>query len=110
MRNRVLATILRINCRAYGFLRLLYPSTLRSQFGSDMANVFVQQICGEFEHHGLIGVARVWGCVASELIPSAVPRDFLWNRIGLPVSSVLVTLVLFESLLRLTALSTHYAR
>jgi hypothetical protein len=107
MRNRALTNILRISCRVYGFLLPLYPSALRCEFGPDMVYVFEQQIRGECEHHGFTGVARVWCSVASEVVLSAAPREFLWNRIGVPAVSVLATLVLFEGLLRLTTLSAH---
>lgn len=107
MRNRALTTLVRTSCRVYCFLQLFYPSTLRSRFGSEMADVFEQQIRGESEQHGLPGVARVWSCVASELIQNAAPRECHWERIGISVASLLTTLALFEGLLRATKLSTH---
>jgi hypothetical protein len=107
MRNRALTTIVRASCRVYCFLLLFYPSTLRCRFGSHMADVFEQQIRGECEQHGVPGVARVWSCVASELIQNAAPREFHWERIGISIASLLTTLALFEGLLRATKLSTH---
>lgn len=89
----------------YGSLLPLYPSTLRSEFASDMVDVFEQQIRGECERHGFSGAARVWSCVASELIENA--GEFHWKTIGVSIASLLTTLALFEGLLRATNLSAH---
>jgi len=94
--------MLRISCRVYGFLLLLYPPALRGEFAADMLDVFEQQIRDESERHGFTGVARVWWCVTSEVVMSARPPEFLWARIGLPVASVLASLVLFECFIRAT--------
>jgi hypothetical protein len=110
MRDKTLTSVLRVSCRLYGFLLPLYPSTLRYQFGSDMVEVFEQQIRHECEDRGFTGVARVWHRVASEVILSSVPREFLWTRVGVPVVSVLATLALFECFLRASALSVHYIK
>ena len=107
MRNRTLTNVVRMSCRIYGLLLPLYPSTLQSQFGSDMADVFEQQIRGECEQRGFSGVARVWSYVASEMIQNLVPGEFHWKGIGVTIASLLMTLVLFEGLLRVTMLSTH---
>lgn len=94
----------------YRFLLPLYRSTLRCQFGSDMTDVFEQQIRGECEQHGFPGLAHVWSCVVSELIQNAAPEEFPWARIGIPIVSLLTTLTFFEGLLRATKLSTHCFR
>ena len=107
MRNRALTSVVRMSCRVYGLLLPLYPSTLQSEFGSDMTDVFEQQIRGECEQHGLSGVARVWSCVTGEVIQNAVPGEFHWKSIGVSLASLLMTLALFEGLLRVTMLSTH---
>jgi len=107
MRNRALTTIVRTSCRVYCFLLPFYPSKLRSRFGAEMADVFELQIRSECEQHGFPGVARVWSCVASELIQDAAPREFHWERIGISIASILTSLALFEGLLRVTKLSTH---
>lgn len=107
MRNRTLSTVVRTSCRVYYRLLPLYPSTLRSEFGVGMADVFEQQIREECERHGLFGVTRVWSCVASELIENALPRELHWKTIGVSIASLLTTLALFEGLLRATNLSGH---
>lgn len=104
MHNRALTTIVRASCRVYCFLLPFYPSTLRWRFGSDMAEVFEQQIRGECERHEVPGVAHVW---PSELIQNAAPREVRWERIGISIATLLTTLALFEGLLRATKLSTH---
>jgi hypothetical protein len=107
MRNSALMSVLRTSCRLYGFLLPLYPSTLRRQFGPDMADVFEQQVRAECEQHGFYGVVRAWSSVVSELIQNAAQTEFAWQRIGVSVASLLTTLALFEALLRATKLSTH---
>ena len=107
MRNSTLSTVLRTSCRLYDLLLPLYPSALRHQFGQDMADVFEQQIRGECGQHGLSGLARVWSSVASEIIWYAVPREFEWKRIGVPVVSLLATIFLFEGILRAMGVVTH---
>ena len=107
MRNSALMSVLRTSYRLYGFLLPLYPSTLRRQFGPDMADVFEQQVRAECEQHGFYGVVRAWSSVVSELIQNAAQTEFAWQRIGVSVASLLTTLALFEALLRATKLSTH---
>lgn len=107
MRNRTLTTVVRASCSVYCFLLPLYPSTLRCQFGSEMADVFEQQIRGECEQRGFSGVVHVWSCVAAEVIENALPREFHWARIGIPIASLLASLVLFEGILRATGLASH---
>jgi hypothetical protein len=110
MRNRALTIVVLASCRVYGLLLPLYPSTLRCQFGPDMTDVFEQQIRGEWEQHGFSGVARVWSCVAAEVIENALPRGFHWARIGVPIVSLLISLTLFEGILRATGLASHCAK
>ena len=107
MRNRTLTTVVRTSCCVYRFLLPLYPSTLRCQFGSDLAEVFEQQIQGECEQLGFTGVVHVWSCVAAEVIENALPREFRWARIGIPIVSLLTALALFEGILRAPGLTSH---
>jgi len=92
MHTKVLTSVLRMSCRVYGLLLPLYPSTLRCQFGSDMADVFEEQIRGECAQSGFTGVARIWSCVATDVIQNAVWMEFQWTRAGRPVVSLTVVL------------------
>lgn len=110
MRNRALTTVVRASCRVYGLLLPLYPSTLRWQFGADMTDVFEQQIRGECEQRGFLGVVHVWCCVAAEVMENALPGEFQWASIGVPIASMLMSLALFEGILRATGLASHCAK
>jgi len=54
-------------------LLFAYPSEFRQRFGSEMVTTFSDLICGEWEHNGLPGVARVWRSALGEVFSAAVP-------------------------------------
>ena len=110
MRSRGLTTVVRTSCRVYGFLLPLYPSTLQSEFGLDMAEAFEQQIEEQCKRDGFYGAARVWLDVFGELIHAPVQRAIRWQTIAVSIASILTTLALFETLLRATHLSAHCVR
>jgi hypothetical protein len=79
---------------------LAYPRDFRLRFGSEMATTFSDQICGEWEHSGLPGVARVWRCALAELFSVAVPLQ-LQNSIVVATSlSLLWSFALFMAMFR----------
>jgi hypothetical protein len=95
MRNRALTTVLHISCRAYSLLLPLYPSTLRCQFGSDMIDVFEQQMRGECEQRGFAGLARVWFGIALDMVQSSLPGEINWQSALVPVLSLVGSFALF---------------
>jgi hypothetical protein len=54
-------------------LLFTYPRDFRLRFGSEMVTTFSDLICGEWEHNGLPGVARVWRSALGEVFSAAVP-------------------------------------
>jgi hypothetical protein len=54
-------------------LLFTYPRDFRLRFESEMVTTFSDLICGEWEHTGLSGIARVWRSAVAEVFFVAVP-------------------------------------
>jgi hypothetical protein len=87
--------ILRLSCRLYGCLLVLYPAPLRGRFGNEMADVFEQQIQEAWQIHRFPGVARVWSSAAEELILVALPARFNPALLRICAISLLSTMAVF---------------
>jgi len=57
----------------YKILLFTYPRDFRLRFESEMITTFSDLVCGEWEHKGLPGVARVWRSALGEVFSVAVP-------------------------------------
>ena len=68
-----MTSAVRASCGLYKMLLFAYPSDFRLRFGSEMVTTFSDLICGEWEHNGLPGVARVWRSALGEVFSVAVP-------------------------------------
>jgi hypothetical protein len=68
-----MANAFRISCSAYHFLLILYPHELRNEFGDDMMDVFAEQMSGQWNRHGVVGVVRVWLIAGWEVMSVAAP-------------------------------------
>src|SRR5260221_14558512 len=68
-----MTSAVRASCGLYKMLLFAYPSDFRLRFGSEMVTTFSDLICGEGEHNGLPGVARVWRSALGEVFSAAVP-------------------------------------
>ncbi len=68
-----MTSAVRASCGLYKMLLFMYPGDFRLRFGSEMLTTFADLICGEWEHHGLPGVARVWRSALGEVFSVAVP-------------------------------------
>jgi hypothetical protein len=60
------------NCRVYAALLLLYPATLRRQFGEEMIEVFTDQMRDACHKDGWAGGVGVWRCVVGEALRTAL--------------------------------------
>jgi hypothetical protein len=90
-----MTSAVRVSRGLYKMVLLTYPRDFRLRFGSEMATTFYDQICGEWEHSGLSGVARVWRCALREVLSVAVPLQ-LQNSIVIATSlALLSSLALF---------------
>jgi hypothetical protein len=63
---------LRWNCRVYTAVLLLYPATLRRQFGEEMIEVFADQMRDAWQKDRWAGGVGVWGCVGREALRTAL--------------------------------------
>jgi len=68
-----MTSAVRASCGLYKMVLLTYPRDFRLRFESEMATTFSELICGEWEHNGLSGVARVWQSALAEVFSVAVP-------------------------------------
>jgi hypothetical protein len=95
-----MTSAVRASCGLYKMLLFMYPGDFRLRFGSEMVTTFSDLICGEWEHHGLPGVARVWRSALGEVFSVAVPLQ-LQNSIVVAISlSFLCSSALFLTIFR----------
>jgi hypothetical protein len=90
-----MTAILRLSCRLYGWLLVLYPFALRSRFGEEMAEVFEQQIQDAWRIDRFPGLARVWSSAAEEFILVALPARFNGELLRICAISLLSTVAVF---------------
>jgi len=93
-------TTLNACCRTYSALLILYPLDLRREFGTEMIDVFEQQIEGAWEESGVKGLARVCLCAIGELLSVALPAQLCQPIFIVPTLSLLSNSILFLMLLR----------
>ncbi len=95
-----MTSAVRASCGLYKMLLFMYPGDFRLRFGSEMLTTFADLICGEWEHHGLPGGARVWRSALGEVFSVAVPLQ-LQNSIVVAISlSFLCSSALFLTIFR----------
>jgi hypothetical protein len=87
--------VLRISCRLFEWMLVLYPPALRSQFGQEMMDVFEQQISEAWQLNRFPGIALVWSCAAEELILVALPARLNPSTLRTCTLSLLTTLAVF---------------
>ena len=90
-----MTAVLRMSCRLFGWILLLYPPTIRSQFGQEMGGVFEKQISEAWQLNRFPGIARVWSCAAEELILVALPARLNPATLRIGAVSLLSTLAVF---------------
>jgi len=95
-----MSSAVRVSCGLYKMLLFTYPGDFRLRFGSEMVTTFSDLICGEWEHHGLPGIARVWRSALGEVFSVAVPLQ-LQNSIVVAIFlSFLCSSALFMTIFR----------
>ncbi len=70
--NLMATSSIRMSCRVYATLLLLYPSSLRRQFGEEMIQVFAEQLHEARQRDGWAGWLGAWWCVAGEALRTSV--------------------------------------
>lgn len=86
---------------AYRVLLVFYPQDLRQQFGEEMAQVFAEQISGEWNRHGVAGIARVGLTAVWEVISVAMPLQ-LKRRLAMRGQTLIATVAIVLGALETT--------
>ena len=90
-----MTSVVRASCGLYKMLLFAYPSDFRLRFGNEMVTTFSDLICGEWEHNGLQGVARVWRSALGEVFSAAVPLQLQSSIVVATSLSLLWSFALF---------------
>ena len=68
------SAVLEVSHKIYERSLVIYPSELRRDFGTEMIEVFDQQLSEAFSRSGFPGVLRVWSSATREFVTIALPR------------------------------------
>jgi hypothetical protein len=104
MRNRALEAAANLSYHLYGCLLLLYPASLRLEFGDEMLKVFADQVRRGYQRKGFAGFWRVWFSVAVEIV-QLIPSRVDGVRLGIPAASILTSSALFLFFTRLAGIA-----
>lgn len=82
--------ILDVSRKVYERSLICYPKDLRNDFGSEMMEVFDEQVSDAYSRTGFVGILRVWFSATREIVMVALPGRFAGRAI--PIVAVTVTL------------------
>jgi hypothetical protein len=74
-----------MNARMYSILLSLYPAELRTEFGAEMTQVFLEDLEDSARTRGFFGAARVWRRSLKELLRIALPAFATRREIAVPL-------------------------
>lgn len=83
--------------RVYSAILLLYPRTLRREFGQEMVEVFSEQLRDARQIDGWLGEMKLWGCVAGETVRTLATAHM--QIVGVSVASALIAFGLMSTFL-----------
>lgn len=86
-----------LSSRAYSAILLLYPRTLRREFGQEMVDVFTEQLRDARRLNGRLGEMKLWGCVAGETVRTLATAHM--QMVGVSVASALIAFGLMSTFL-----------
>jgi hypothetical protein len=81
--------VLDISRTVYERSLVCYPKDLRDDFGSEMMEVFDEQVSDAYSSGGYVGILRVWFSAMREIVTVALPGRFAERAI--PIVAVTVT-------------------
>src|SRR5229473_4560946 len=93
-----MTSAVRVSCGLYRMLLFTYPSDFRLRFESEMVTTFSDLVCGEWEHNGLPGVARVWRSALGEVFSAAVPLQLQRSIVVATSLALLSSFALFMAI------------
>lgn len=83
--------------RVYSAILLLYPRTLRREFGLEMVDVFGEQLRDARRLDGRAGAMKLWGCVVGETVKTLATAHM--QIVGVSVASALIAFGLMSTFL-----------
>jgi len=86
-----------LSSRVYSVILLLYPRSLRREFGQEMVEVFSEQLRDTRRLDGWLGEVKLWGCVASETVRTLATAHM--QIVGVSVASALIAFGLMSTFL-----------
>lgn len=105
---------LHLSIALYRALLVLYPRELRQRFGTDMAQVFADELSDAWRAGGYAAAMKVWQCALWELFSVALSEQLTSGAVVVPVLSALTSLALFLALFwgltAYNAIPHHFAR
>ena len=88
--DRYNSPIFDVSRKVYERSLICYPKNLRDDFGSEMMEVFDEQVSDAYSRSGFVGILRVWFSAMREIVMVALPGRFAERAI--PIVAVTVTL------------------
>jgi len=79
-----MSALLTFSLRAYSAMLLLYPRELRRDFGSEILDVFREDLDHATSYRGFAGILSVWACALREFIRIALPAYAEDRRVAVP--------------------------
>jgi hypothetical protein len=79
-----MSTLPASSIRAYAALLALYPAELRREFGSEIVEVFAEDLANAVRFRGLRGFLSVWWCALREFVRIALPAQAENRLVAVP--------------------------
>jgi hypothetical protein len=86
-----------LSSRVYSVVLMLYPRTLRREFGQEMVEVFSEQLRDARQIDGRLGELKLWCCVAGETVRTLATAHM--QIVGVSVASALIAFGLISTFL-----------
>ena len=67
------SVVLEVSRKVYATSLVLYPNELRREFGTEMVEVFDEQVSEAYSRSGFPGLLRVWFSATREVVTIALP-------------------------------------
>ena len=89
-RDKEKSTILNFSHKVYERSLIFYPRDVRGDFGSEMIDVFDEQLAEAYSRSGFAGVLHVWFNVTREFVTVALPGRLAGRAV--PIVAITATL------------------
>ena len=90
------SAVLEVSRKVYATSLVLYPKELRREFGTEMVEVFDEQVSEAYSRRGFPGLLRVWFRATREFFTVAIPGRLAERMVPIvAVTAALALLVWF---------------